>query len=671
MHDLPLLINITVALVVAFGGGLVARRLGIPTIVGYLVAGVLIGPFTPGFVGDTESISQLAEIGVIFLMFSVGIHFSFKDLWSVRDIAIPGALLQTTLSTGVGFLLSQIWGWPLVSGLVLGFAISIASTVVLLRGLMDQGLLNTRHGRVAVGWLVLEDIATVFILVLLPVLAPAPQDHTSGTVLTAVLKAGIFVVFMVFVGIRFLPWLLLRIAKIQSRELFLMAVLVIALGTALASAEFFGVSLALGAFLAGVVISESALSYQAEADILPFQQIFAILFFVSVGMLVNPAYLLANAGPVLILTGLIVIGKSLITTLLGFLFPHPARTILVVAAGLSQIGEFSFIVGRAGLTLNLLNEEQYSLILAGSLLSIMVNPLMFRAIPRVEKLLQRMPSIWNRLNHERKIDLSVAEKLTGHVVILGYGRVGDHVVNVLGRLNIPRLVIEMDTSKVARLERAGVPVLMGDAANSELLKHAGLDHARALVVTIPQEAASAIVVMAARRMQPDLPIIVRASTPSGVSRLVQMGAHDVIHPELEGGLEIVRHTLLRLNFPPNEVQWYTDAVRRDNYDASTPTGAEHRVLDKLITATRGMEIVWLPIPDDSPIVGQSIAEANLRALTGASIITILRDEHLMPNPKSATQFQAGDVVGLIGEASQVRQVRTIILSGELQDTPPH
>jgi CPA2 family monovalent cation:H+ antiporter-2 len=333
MHHIPpLLINITVALIVAFAGGLVARRLGMPSIAGYLVAGVLIGPFTPGFVGDTETISELAELGVIFLMFGVGIHFSFKDLWSVRDIAIPGALLQMALATGLGFVLSQLWGWSIAAGLVLGLAISIASTVVLLRGLMDQGLLNTRHGRVAVGWLVLEDIATVLILVLLPALSSSSQEHTFGTIVTALTKAGVFVILMGFAGIRLLPWLLLRIAKIQSRELFLLVVLVIALGTALTSTEFFGVSLALGAFLAGVVISESTLSYQAAAEILPFQQIFAVLFFVSVGMLVNPQYLLANAGPVLALTGLIVIGKSLMTTLFGFLFPHPARTILIVAA---------------------------------------------------------------------------------------------------------------------------------------------------------------------------------------------------------------------------------------------------------------------------------------------------------------------------------------------------
>jgi CPA2 family monovalent cation:H+ antiporter-2 len=668
MHELTLVIDITMALVVAFGGGWVARRLGLPTIVGYLVAGVLIGPFTPGFVGDTESISQLAEIGVIFLMFGVGIHFSFKDLWSVRDIAIPGAILQTLLSTGIGFALSQLWGWSVASGLVLGFAISVASTVVLLRGLTDNGLLNTTHGRVAVGWLIFEDIATVLILVLLPVLTPLPQEDTSGTILVALVKAAIFIVVMIIAGARVVPWVLWQIAKLQSRELFLLAILVIALGTAIASAEIFGVSIALGAFLAGVVISESSLGHQVGAEVLPFQQIFAILFFVSVGMLVNPEYLLANAGPVLQLTALIVFGKFFLTSVLGFLFPHPARTILVVAAGLSQIGEFSFIVGSTGLALGIFSQEQYSLILAGSLLSIMLNPFMFRAVPHIEKLLQRAPSIWERLNHQRDIDLTVAEKLDAHVVVVGYGRVGQYVVNVLGHLNTPRLVVEMDAARVDELEAEGVPVLMGDAANSELLQHAGLDHASVLVITLPEEVAAEIIVSAALKLRPDLPIIVRASTQAGVKHLTELGALDVIHPELEGGLEIMRHTLLRLNFAPNEVQWYADAVRRDQYDESISTVEEHRVLDQMISATRGMEIAWLPLPEDSPLIGQTIAETNLRARTGASIVAILREGHLIPNPKSATQFQTADILGLIGEIIQLREARALVSSGELEDT---
>ncbi|HRE30111.1 MAG TPA: cation:proton antiporter, partial [Anaerolineales bacterium] len=328
-----------------------------------------IGPFTPGFVGDSESISQLAELGVIFLMFGVGLHFSLKDLWRVRDIAIPGAIIQMLVATGLGLGLSQLWGWTLSAGLILGLAISIASTVVLLRGLMDQGLLNTRHGKVAVGWLVLEDLATVLILVALPALGTTGESDGGAALILTLVKAGAFIALVLIVGGRAVPWLLQRIAFTQSRELFILVILTVSLGTALGAATVFGVSLALGAFLAGVVVSESPLSHQVSVDVLPFQEAFAVIFFVSVGMLVNPIDLVANAGQVLALTSLIVFGKAVLAAGIGFFFPHPARTALVVAAGLSQIGEFSFIVGQAGLGLGLIDADQYGLILAGALVS--------------------------------------------------------------------------------------------------------------------------------------------------------------------------------------------------------------------------------------------------------------------------------------------------------------
>jgi len=665
MHELPILVNIAAALSMAFLGGGLARRLGLPTIVGYLLAGVAIGPFTPGFVGDIETIQQLAELGVIFLMFGVGLHFSFRDLWKVRDIAIPGALGQMGIATALGLGLSLFWGWSLQAGLVLGLAISIASTVVLLRSLMDHGLLNTRHGHVAVGWLVLEDLATVIILVLLPALAPASSQTSWTTIGFTFLKAILFVGLMLFVGIRLFPWLLLRIAHTGSRELFILAILVVALGTAVGAADLFGVSLALGAFLAGVVISESPLSHQVGADLLPFREAFAVLFFVSVGMLVNVTYLLTNAGQVLALTFLIVIGKAVIAAALGFCFPHPARTALVVAAGLSQIGEFSFIVGQAGLALNLLHPDQYSLILAGALLSITLNPFMFRLIDPVEKILQGFPALWRRLNLHGPTPLPAGETLTGQVVVVGWGRVGKHVVEVLRRIGVPQLVVEGDAGRVEELRRKGVPTLFGDVANSEILTHTGLDQARALVITLPDEATTEVVVAAARALAADLPIIVRAATRQGVSRLALLGAQDVIHPELEGGLEVVRHTLLRLDFPVREVQKYTDVVRQEHYDVSINTLEEHRLLDQLIEAANGIEITWFQLSEDSPLVGQTLAEANLRALTGASVVAILREKQLFPNPKSQTVFQIGDRVGLIGEPSQMEAAEKLMATSPL------
>lgn len=659
-HELPLLINIAAALVAAFIGGLIARRIGLPTIVGYIVAGIAIGPFTPGFVGDTETITQLAELGVIFLMFGVGLHFSLRDLWAVRDTAIPGAIAQMLIATGLGFALTQMWGWPAPAGLVLGLAISVASTVVLLRGLMDNGLLNTSHGKVAVGWLVLEDLATVLILVLLPALFSSNDSNPLLTAGSALLRAAAFVGLMLFAGARFVPWLLMRIVNTRSRELFILAVVALALGTAVGSAEFFGVSLALGAFLAGVVIGESSVSHQVGAEVAPFRETFAVLFFVSVGMLVNISYLVANAGQVVALTALIVVGKYVITVLLGVFFPRPAHTMLVVAVGLSQIGEFSFIVGQAGVSLGVLSQDQYSLILASALLSILVNPLMFRFIPVAESALQRLPTLWRLLDRHGPTPQLPAEKLADHVVIVGYGRVGQHIVHVLKRLGIPILVVEMDGGQAAAFEQQGVPTLFGDAANSEVLSHAGLERAQALVVTVPDQAAAEIIVASARDLAPKLPIIARASIESGVERLTKLGARDVIYPELEGGLEVLRGTLLTLGYPMLDVQQFTDAVRRDQYDTAISTPEERRVLDQLLRTVRGMEIVWVPLSNASAVAGLALADANIRERTEASIIAIMRDGQVMANPKSATVFQPGDVVGLIGDAAQIAQARQLL-----------
>jgi CPA2 family monovalent cation:H+ antiporter-2 len=667
MHDLHLLTNIAVALVTAFAGGLLARRLGLPTIVGYLLAGMAIGPFTPGFVGDVEDISQLAELGVIFLMFGVGLHFSLRDLWMVRAIAIPGALLQMGVATVLGFVLTQFWGWSIPAGLVLGLAISIASTVVLLRGLMDNGLLNTPHGQVAVGWLVLEDIATILILVFLPAFFSGAGGITWQTAGLPLLKAALFVGLMLLVGKRLLPWLLTRIAFSRSRELFILAVVAAAVGTALSSAELFGVSLALGAFLAGVVLGESALSHQIGAEVLSFREVFAVVFFVSVGMLVNPAYLVANAGQVLALTALIIGGKVLITMLLGLVLPAPGRTILVVAAGLSQIGEFSFIVGQAGVRLGILTQDQYSLILAGALVSIVLNPLLFQLLPVVERTLQRVPKLWARLDRQGPLPNIATPHLTDHVVIVGYGRVGAHIVTVLERLHIPHLVVEIDANRAAEFSECGIATLFGDAANSEVLNHAGLDHARALVVALPDEAATEMVVSAAQQLAPNLSIIARATTRSGVQRLREQGVQDVIYPEFEGGLEVVRHTLLTLGYPAVQVQTYTDAVRHDQYDTTVSSAAERRSLDQLRNTMRGMEIAWRRLHAQSSIIGQTLAEADLRARTGASVIVIIRAGQALPNPKSSTRFMIDDLIGVIGDTAQIARLDAIL--GEPLDIP--
>lgn len=660
MHqDLSLVVNITMALLAAFIGGYITRRLGMPTLVGYLLGGLAIGPFTPGYVGDIHNIGQLAEMGVIFMLFGVGLHFSLKDLWAVRKVAIPGAVLQIILATGLAYVLSQLWGWTTGAGLVLGLAISVASTVVLLRGLVDNGLLNTTHGQVAVGWLIFEDLATVVILVLLPVLFGGEGGNPWIDAGWTIAKTAAFVAIMLFIGKKVMPWALVRTAYTRSRELFILAVITLALGTAMGAAYFFDVSLALGAFLAGVVIGESDVSHQVGAEVMPFREIFAAVFFVSVGMLVNPLSLWTNAGQVLSLTAVVVVGKVLLTLLLGFVLPGSARTMLVVAAGLGQIGEFSFLVGQAGVGLGVLTQDQYGLILAASLISIVINPLLFRLAPKAEHFLERMPRLWRQLDRH-VTPPPLPKRMSGHVVVVGYGRVGQYTVNVLRRVEVPLLVIEQDFQSAVGFQKQGVPTLAGDAANSEILTHASLDKARALVVTISDENAAELVVAAAHILAPQLRIIARASTSDGVKRLAQLGANDVIHPELEGGLEIVRHALLALSYPMGQVQQYIDRVRRDSYEAAYTGLEEAHLLDQLVATVRGMEIVWRRVDGSSTIVGKTLAEANLRSQTGASIIALVRNYEVQANPKSTTVFQVGDLLGFIGDAEQIAAIEQVI-----------
>jgi CPA2 family monovalent cation:H+ antiporter-2 len=660
MHDIPLLINLTLAVIVAFIGGIIAKRLGLPTIVGYLIGGVVIGPFTPGFVGDLNTLQQLAELGVIFLMFGVGLHFSFDDLWHVRDIAIPGALIQTGLATLLGFGISQLWGWSIPAGIVLGLTISVASTVVLLRGLMDNSLLNTPHGQAAVGWLVMEDILSVLILVLMPILT-ASADPTSWQGLGwAFLKAGIFVAIMFFGGVRAIPWLLEKVAHNRSRELFILAILAVTLGTAMGASELFGVSLALGAFIAGAIVNRSHLSHQIGIDVSSFRETFSVLFFVSIGMLVNPIFLWKNIGYVALLTTLVVLGKTLIVIALGFFFPRPARTFLVVALGLSQIGEFSFILGQGAVSLGIMDTSQYSLILATSIFSIAVNPFMYRLLPVLERFLQKMPGVWQKLEANIPLKPVNTDELENHVVIVGFGRVGKHLVDVLQQLEVPILVVESDAVSIAALTKNQIPTLYGDAGNSEILIHANLKKASALVVTVPDETTAELVVATSRDLNPDLPIIARAETGEGVAELARFGANHVVHPELEGGLELIHYTLLDLGFPLREVHEYSDAVRRDAYNVDITSAEEHRTLHDLMTASELIDVVWLQLCEESPIVGRSLLDVNIRAQTGASIVALIRNKKLISNPKSVTVFEERDRIGLIGEKLQIDAVRRLI-----------
>jgi CPA2 family monovalent cation:H+ antiporter-2 len=582
-HEPVLISTIAIGLTAAFIGGLIARHIRLPAIVGYIAAGVLIGPFTPGLIADTSIALELAELGVILLMFGVGIQFSFRELLAVRSIAIPGAILQTIVSGLFGLCLGLALGWSLGGGLVLGLALSIASTVVLLRALTDRNELETPQGRIAVGWLIVEDLLAVLILVLLPTIAPLLGGTGAGEaaadplvpILFAVGKAAVFAVVMVVAGARLVPWLLLVVAREGSRELFTLAVLAIALGIAFIASTVFGVSFALGAFLAGLVVGESDMSHQAAADALPLRDAFAVLFFVSVGMLLDPAFVVANPLPILAVVLLIVGMKYVTKFVVVVVAGYPTRIALTVAAGLAQIGEFSFIVGTVGRSLDLLPEEGFQLIVAGALLSITVNPLVLRSIEPFEARLRAMPALEGLLRRRAgtlgTLDIPTQEALRLHAIVCGYGRVGRMIGPALERRGFRYVVITQQRNEVDRLRARGIPAIFGDAANPEVLEMAQIGQARLVIVATSDPNESRLIVQRAQALQPGLDFVVRTHSDTEAAQLRGLGGKvQVVHGERELAVQMARYSLRRFGVSATEAEAIAQGLRGRAATASGP-----------------------------------------------------------------------------------------------------
>jgi len=540
-HQAPLISTIVIALALAWAFAAVANRLKLPPIVGYLLAGIAIGPFTPGFVADQNIASELAEIGVILLMFGVGLHFSLADLLSVKAIAIPGALAQIACATLLGMGLGLWLGWSIEGALVFGLALSVASTVVLLRALQERRLVETERGRIAVGWLIVEDIAMVLTLVLLPALSGALEGNAGAAPLdiavalgTTVAKIAAFVGIMLIVGKRLIPGILHYMAHTGSRELFRLSVLVIALGAAYAAAELFGVSFALGAFFAGMILSESALSQQAAQETLPLRDAFAVLFFVSVGMLFDPTILVREPIPVLVTVLIIVLGKSLAAFAIVRGFGYSTPTALTISASLAQIGEFSFILAGLGVSLALLPEQGRDLILAGAIISILLNPLLFAALDHVvERREQRRVEVAEITETDTAREPIRPTRLANHIVLVGHGRVGSAISAALRTKGVPLFVIEYNEDAVAALKTTGVETLSGNAADPELIATANLGGARCLLVAIPNAFEGGQVVQQARAINPKLLIVARAHSEAEIEHLKKHGADLVVMGEHE------------------------------------------------------------------------------------------------------------------------------------------
>jgi CPA2 family monovalent cation:H+ antiporter-2 len=557
-HNLDLIVTLAGGLSAALALGLVTHKLRLSPIVGYLLAGIMVGPFTPGFVAHGQIAEQLAEVGVILLMFGVGLHLHLKELLAVRAVALPGALVQIAVSAVLGVLLAHFAGWPLLAGLVFGLAISVASTVVLLRMLSDQGLLHTRTGHIAVGWLIVEDIFTVFALVLLPALIDNGSESRVALIARgvgeAILKVSGLVAFTLLVGQRVIPRLLTSVAKTRSRELFTLAVLAIALGISVGAAKVFGVSMALGAFLAGIVVGQSEFSSRAASDALPMRDAFAVLFFVSMGMLFDPSRLLADVWLTLGTLAVVLVAKPLAAMLMVSLLRHPLSTGLTIGVALAQIGEFSFILAALGRQLEILPEAATQVLVVASIVSITLNPLLFRAVAPISRWFGARASGAQR---EPRIEISDDAQRT---IVIGYGPVGRTLTRLLREQKLGPVVIELNYETVKQLESEGIPAVFGDASREEILQAAGIANARSLIFTASGTPPPAVI-LAAKALNPSLLVLARADYLQEAGALRDAGAHVVITAEAEVALAMAERLLMTLGATPDQLDRERDRVR--------------------------------------------------------------------------------------------------------------
>lgn len=560
-HNISLITMLAGGFGMALICGFLAEKLKLPALVGYLLAGIIIGPATPGFVADMELAPQLLEIGVMLLMFGVGLHFSLKDLLAVKKIALPGAVVQMGLATALGIGVASWWGWTFGQSLLLGLSLSCASTVVLLKALETRGILDSMNGRIAVGWLVVEDLATVLVLVLLPPLAgvlggnagSAGDDGPLWQVLgVTLLQVAGFIALMLLVGRRVLPWLLLQVARTGSRELFTLSVVAAAIGIAYGASVLFQVSFALGAFFAGTVMRESDLSHRAAEESLPLRDAFAVLFFVSVGMLFDPLVLLAEPLRVLAVVAIIILGKGLAAAVLVLTLRYPLNTALTVAASLAQIGEFSFILAGLGLALGLLPQEGMSLVLAGALISIALNPLLFACVKPLKELALRRSALARRLEF-REDPLAVLpastelKYLEGQVVVVGYGRVGRRIARALLERGIPFVVVEQNRERVEQIRAQGLVAVSGDSAEPGSLIQAHIAKAAMLVIATPDPLNVQRMVEIARALNPQIEVVIRTHSAAAVEIFRGEGLGEVFFDEEELARGMQDHILAKFS----------------------------------------------------------------------------------------------------------------------------
>ncbi len=617
--------DIAIILVAALLGGFVAQRFHQPLILGYIIAGILVGPYTGGVtVTGIHDIELLAEIGVALLLFALGIEFNLNQLQRIRYIAFIGAPLQIVLTMLLGYGIGRLLGRPPYEALWLGALISLSSTMVILKTLAAQGLSGTLASRIIIGMAVIQDLAVVPMMIILPELGNL--ERGLPILGMAVLKAAVFLLAMIYGGTWLIPALLRRVAEWNSRELFLISVTALGIGIGYVS-FLFGLSFAFGAFVAGLVLSESDYSHQALSDIVPLRDVFSMLFFVSVGMLLDPIFFWTNIPTILLVVALIVVGKTAIIGLLTRGFGYRGSTPFLVGLGLFSIGELTFVLARVGLSRQVISTELYGLVLAAALMTIILTPFATRAALPLADLISR----WRGAPHIAALDLP-EYPLRDHIIIVGYGRIGRYTADILHQLDLSCVVVELVQQAVDRVRANGLPVIYGDASSEQVLEAAGIHSARLLLVTVPAAIDVELIVRRVQQLNSKLHIVVRAARLAQVEVLQALGVYELVQPEFEAGLEMVRQTLLHFDKPVTEIQRLIDAVRYERYQPFTTLHTDAALLDRLKRAGQALEIEWHTLPATAAIVGRSIAEAKIRHQTGASIVTILRGQTVYTNP---------------------------------------
>ncbi|MBT6502888.1 MAG: portal protein [Deltaproteobacteria bacterium] len=638
--------DIAIIIVAALIGGSIAQQFKQPLILGYILAGLLVSPYT-GLVTITEihDIELLAEIGVALLLFALGIEFSFSELKPVRWVAMIGTPIQLALTIGYGYIIGRILGWDLSSSIWIGALISISSTMVVLKTLVNRGLMGSLSSRVMIGMLIVQDLAIIPLMIILPLL----KDLGSGLPILglAALKAVGFLLVMVLAGTRIIPGVMKFIARSNSRELFLLATTAIALGVGYAT-YLVGLSFAFGAFVAGMVISESEYNHQALSDIVPLRDVFGMLFFVSVGMLIDPAYLISHLGEVLLLVSLVIIGKCFIFGILVRFFGYYNIVPIAVGLGLSQIGEFSFVLARVGLSTNSISQDLYALILSTSVITMILTPFLASLTAPIYKLRKRM------FKHESVQTINIPETgMRDHVVIAGGGRVGQNIAKALHHLDVPFLLIELDSHRISDLKDIGNPVVFGDASQPIVLEAASVEHARLLLITTPAVIITQTITRLCRDLNPELCIIARCGEEEQMKTLHDLGVSEVVLPAFEAGLEITRQAFQRLGVPPMKILQFTNKLRQGVYNPERETDQDYRILSHLRRASDLLELSWILVTEESPLIGNTVKTLEIRKNMGVSIVGVVNGRDVLPNPDLNYCFAQNDLLAVMGNPQQL------------------